>query len=373
MKETEKKTKKQYKRTDAPKGQVAQIKRIQHIHNQIANNKFPNCKTLAKELDVSEMTIHRDMDKLRDDFRAPIEFNYTENGFYYYETYEFTLQKTLEENELQLLTEAKIFLSHFKNTPVYEGMEKVLDSFCANRKYEKDDDLLLRRIALAPSTEPRVHINPKTWEDITEALKKNYVLHLHYPKPSDDITEPSVPVHEQEEDRWTVRPYQILLDKGIGYLLGYVEEKKDVRLFDLNKISHLSTSFRQFDLPEKFEIENFTGGGHFGAFKRFRPKQYKIAFYEAARPIIRNGNWADNQKIEEDDENGRTILTFTAAQDMRILKWVFENMAYAEPLEPPSLVAHWKFNIATMAQMAGFKVKSDLKIEDIERMEREGN
>lgn len=58
---------------------------------------------------------------------------------------------------------------------------------------------------------------------------------------------------------------------------------------------------------------------------------------------------------------------------MRILKWVFENMAYAEPLEPPSLVARWKFNIATMAQMAGFKVKSDIKIEDIERMEREGN
>ena len=115
MKETEKETKKKYKRTDAPKGQVAQIKRIQHIHNQIANNKFPNCRSLAKELDVSEMTIHRDMDKLRDDFRAPIEFNYTENGFHYYETYEFTLQKTLEETELQLLTEAKIFLSHFNN------------------------------------------------------------------------------------------------------------------------------------------------------------------------------------------------------------------------------------------------------------------
>ena len=59
------------------------------------------------------MTIHRDMDKLRDDFRAPIKFNYTENGFYYYELYEFTLQKTLEENELQLLTEAKIFLYYY--------------------------------------------------------------------------------------------------------------------------------------------------------------------------------------------------------------------------------------------------------------------
>lgn len=369
----QKKTKKKYKTTDAPKGPVAQIKRIHYIHKRIANKKFPNCRSLAKELDVSEMTIHRDMDKLRNEFRAPIEFDYEQNGFYYYESYEFTLQKTLEENELQLLTEAKIFLSHFKNTPVYEGMENVLDSFCANRKYEKDDDLLLRRIALAPITEPHVHINPKTWEDITEALKKNYVLYLHYPKPSDDITEPSVPVHEQEEDRWTVRPYQILLDKGTGYLFGYVEEKKDVRLFNLNKISHLNTSFRKFDLPGKFEIENFTGGSHFGAFKRFEPKRYKIAFYEAARPMVRNGNWADDQIIEEDDENGRTIITFTAAQDMRILKWVFENMAYAQPLEPPSLVARWQYNVGVMAQMAGYNVKVNVKIEDVERMEREGN
>lgn len=356
---------------------MKQFDRIRTIHDKIFNHKYPNCSSLAKELGVSKMTIYRDMEIMRapkdaGGFDAPIEFDSGQNGFYYNDHFELSLDKTLENDKIKLLTEAKVFLSHFKNTPVYEGMEEVLDGFCANRRRDNDDDLLLRRIALAPTTEPHVNINPKTWEDITEALKKNYVLYLHYPKKSDDITEPSVPVHEQEEEKWTVRPYQILLDKGTGYLFGYVEQKKDVRLFNLNKIIHLSTSFRKFDLPEKFEIENFTGGGHFGAFKRFEPKQYKIAFYEAARPIIRNGNWADNQKIEEDDENGRTILTFTASQDMRILKWVFENMAYAEPLEPPSLVARWKFNIATMAQMAGFKVKCDIKIEDIERMEREG-
>ena len=48
-------------------------------------------------------------------------------------------------------------------------------------------------------------------------------------------------------------------------------------------------------------------------------------------------------------------------------------MAYAEPLEPPSLVARWKYNVCEMAKMAGFKVESGIKIEDVERMEREGN
>ena len=48
-------------------------------------------------------------------------------------------------------------------------------------------------------------------------------------------------------------------------------------------------------------------------------------------------------------------------------------MAYAQPLEPPSLVARWKYNVGVMAQMAGYKVDVNIKIEDIERMEREGN
>ena len=250
-------------------------------------------------------------------------------------------------------------------------MEEVLDSFCVNRKHDNDDDLLLRRIALAPSTESKIKINPQLWEDLTMALKKNWIVNIKYPKPSDDITEPSIQKKEQEFDRWYVHPYQILMDKGSAYLFGFVKEKKDVLLFDLNRIEQITTSFKHFDLPENFEIENFTGGGHFGAFKRFKPNRYKIAFYEAARPIIRNGNWADDQIIEEDDKNGCTILTFTAAQDMRILDWIFENKAYALPLEPPSLVARWKYNVGVMAQMAGYDVKVGIDITDVERMEKD--
>ena len=158
---------------------------------------------------------------------------------------------------------------------------------------------------------------------MTEALKKNWVISFKYPKPNDDITEP------------------------------------------------LNTLSKHFDLPEKFEVENFTGGGNFGAFKRFRPKQYKIAFYEAARPIVRSGNWAADQEIVEDDENERTIITFTSAQDMGILDWVFENKAYALPLEPPSLVARWRYNVAEMARMAGYDVQHDVDIEEVNRMDRE--
>ena len=56
---------------------------------------------------------------------------------------------------------------------------------------------------------------------------------------------------------------------------------------------------------------------------------------------------------------------------MRVLDWVFENKAYALPLEPPSLVARWRYNVAEMARMAGYDVQHDVDIEEVNRMDRE--
>ena len=94
-----------------------QFNRICFIHQQIALNKYPNCKTLAENLKVSEMTIHRDMNVMRglkpEGFEAPIEFSALENGFFYSQEFELPILKTINENELQILSTAKILLSFF--------------------------------------------------------------------------------------------------------------------------------------------------------------------------------------------------------------------------------------------------------------------
>ncbi len=358
---------------------MKQYERILKIHKKIRNNDYPNCASLAKELGVSEMTIRRDMktltaDKDKGGFGAVLEFDTLNNGFRYVdENFELSLQKNLKTSEVQLLTEAKVFLSHFKNTPVYKEMEEVLDSFCASGKRNDNEDLLLRRIAIAPNPYPAMQINSEVWETLTDALKKNRIVRFRYQAPSSDITEPDLPKKKSESVLCTVHPYQILMDKGSAFLFGFVEEKKDERLFELNKIypETLVEMAKKFILPEKFEIEHFTGGSNLGAFKRFKPKQYKIAFYEAARPMVRNCNLAKDQLIEEDDANCRTIITFKSAQDMRVLDWVFENKAYALPLEPPEFVARWKYNVSEMARMAGYDVPCDVDIEEVNRLDRE--
>ena len=58
-------------------------RRLQTIHHQIKDGRRPNASSLARELRVSTKTVQRDLDYLRDELDAPIEFDRGENGYAY--------------------------------------------------------------------------------------------------------------------------------------------------------------------------------------------------------------------------------------------------------------------------------------------------
>ena len=58
-------------------------RRLQTIHHEIKEGRFPNASSLARQLSVSTKTVQRDLDYLRDELDAPIEFSRDENGYAY--------------------------------------------------------------------------------------------------------------------------------------------------------------------------------------------------------------------------------------------------------------------------------------------------
>ena len=56
-------------------------RRLQTIHHQIKERRYPNATGLAKVLDVSTKTVQRDLDYLRNELAAPIEFDRDNNGY----------------------------------------------------------------------------------------------------------------------------------------------------------------------------------------------------------------------------------------------------------------------------------------------------
>ncbi|MFC1672458.1 hypothetical protein ACFL01_04915, partial [Planctomycetota bacterium] len=65
-----------------------QLRRLMHIDTMIREGerrgKLHNAKTLAREYgEVSEKTIQRDLEFLRDTFRAPIAYDKRAHGYYF--------------------------------------------------------------------------------------------------------------------------------------------------------------------------------------------------------------------------------------------------------------------------------------------------
>jgi len=59
------------------------IERILQIHRLIQAGRYPNANTLAKELEVSAKSIHRDFIFMRERLRLPLKYDDLKFGYFY--------------------------------------------------------------------------------------------------------------------------------------------------------------------------------------------------------------------------------------------------------------------------------------------------
>lgn len=311
------------------------LERISYIHRKIKSGCYPNTKQLAFELESGIATISRDLDYMRDRMFAPIEYDFTHKGYYYTKAFEPSMQNYLSEKDLRVLLSAKVLLSHYKNTPIYDEACSVLDLLSTSAMNGKNT-ALLNRIAVAPTVETAV--NQEIWSAIQDALNKSHVLQFDY------------------TDRWgkqteqrRLRPYQLVLDDGVCYLFGFDELRNAERIFSLVRMRNVCVTETAFDLPEDFEFSNRLENANFGAVFRQKSEHYKIEFYREAQMVVKERKWAENQTITESD--GKTTIEFDSTQFLKIKVWVLSNGCNAKPITPAWLVKEWKRHASEMGKM----------------------
>lgn len=65
--------------------------RIQWLHKKIANNYYPNAMRLAERFNISHRQAQRDVDYLKKNLGAPMEYSLEHKGYYYTEQYSLPL------------------------------------------------------------------------------------------------------------------------------------------------------------------------------------------------------------------------------------------------------------------------------------------
>lgn len=60
--------------------ELVQTLRIHEMDDMIRSGRYPNAGDFARHFEVSVRTVSRDLDILRDRYRAPLEFDKKKNG-----------------------------------------------------------------------------------------------------------------------------------------------------------------------------------------------------------------------------------------------------------------------------------------------------
>src|SRR5947207_15961351 len=84
------------------------------IHQSIQSGKFPNASTLARELEVSTKSIHRDIEFMRDRLDLPLEYDPRRNGYDYAQEVSSFPRLQITEGELFALLVAEKALRQYR-------------------------------------------------------------------------------------------------------------------------------------------------------------------------------------------------------------------------------------------------------------------
>jgi predicted DNA-binding transcriptional regulator YafY len=314
----------------------AVLARIYFIDRQIASGKYPNVHYLAKEYEVGTATIYRDIEYMRDMLNAPIEYSAKHRGWYYEEKSFRLPARFASANDMLALGMAKSLISLYKDTPLFQSADRLLNDITAPLSTDEAPDVKQaawyeKRIIVPPVASSPV--NAETWEIIIDAMKENRVIVFEYKG-----------IWDKDFRSILVRPYQLLFDIGVWYIYGYSEKRSAMRLFSLSRIKNVSLTNEHFTLPKNFDYCLKNDGSYFGIFIGEK-KHYKIAFASNASIDIQERKWATDQKIEVRENDIGIIIDFSSTQYEKILSWVLSYGISARPIQPPELVKEWKKNI----------------------------
>jgi len=298
-----------------------QYPRLQFIDKKISENIYPNCKTLAKEYEVSAKTMERDLDFIRNEFGAPVAYDSSKKGYYYTEPNYRIPWIHITESDLFAICIADRALAAYKNTPIYEKLTDI---------FTKIKNSLPERIKMSTSwlgdhysflEEPHTKINPEIWETISKSIQINKELRIHHKKAT-----------EKKTDMRTVHPYHIINYSGEWYLVAMCTKRNEMRRFAVSRINKAEVMKKSYTVDTEFDIKEYMGNS-FSIFYQEKEFDVKIEFSKQIAPYIEERTWHPEQTIKE-YKNGKIILSMKCTSKLEIKRWILSWGSDAKTVSP---------------------------------------
>jgi predicted DNA-binding transcriptional regulator YafY len=303
------------------------IIRLARMDELMRAKKYPNCGRLAQLFEVSQRTVLRDIEAMKDSLGAPILYSKQRNG-YYYSHDKFTLPSIrLTEGELVAVFLGEELLKKYKNTPFEAEIEK------AFKKIEllMPDFVSLKLDEVSRSfsfdilnTRELNRQDAETFSILSKAIKSRVSVQVVYYSIGRNKTETRV-----------IDPYHLRHTYGTWYLIAYCHTRKAIRTFAVKQIRSIIPLQERFVIPKDFSIDKYLE--HSWRIISGQPLTTVVVRLdkEIARWFIDRKLHASQKTLENKD--GSLTLTFKVSGTDEIKRWIMSMGKYAKVIEPKAL------------------------------------
>lgn len=316
-----------------------------HMHARLQAGRYPNCRKLADELEVSSKTVQRDLDFMRDRLGLPIEYDQLHFGFFYSEPVASFPNIEISEGELVGLYIGQKALAQYKGTsfeaPLSTAFRKITDGLRDTISFtwgELDSTISFRSIG-------RTAADLNVFEQLSHAVFKQLEVRFEYKKPG----------AKNYEER-SVQPYHLGCVENLWYLFAFDLDRGQLRTFALPRIRNVRVSKSRFRRPTDFSI-----GKHleqsFGVYARPTKTKHnvRISFDPFAAPLVQERQWHPSQKIKP-LRSGGAELSMTLGNLEEIERWILSWGSHAEALGPAELKTRIAKTVSALAGTYGTPV-----------------
>jgi predicted DNA-binding transcriptional regulator YafY len=300
------------------------LERMLRIHESLQSGKFPNATTLARELEVSTKSIHRDIQFMRDRLNLPIEFAPSNNGYFYNGEVSAFPTMQITEGELFALVVAEKALQQYRGT----SFEKPLLSAIKKMEQALPDTISLNLADIEQTISFRTRaeqiLDLKIFDVLAKAAARREQIELAYRKPGQ--TKPEARI---------VDPYHLANINGEWYLFAFDHTRKDIRTFAPARIKSVKPTGKTFERPQKFSLEKRLRDS-FGVHSGQGEHEVVICFNPRAADYVREKKWHESQRLRE-LKNGGVELSLKLSSLAEIERWVLSWGGDAKVLKPREL------------------------------------
>lgn len=309
---------------------MSQLERVYFINRKIKKNSFVTISEVTENFEVSERTVKRDIEYMRNRLNAEIEYSHSIRGYIYKNNFKF--MENFDEKMVIFYSFIKSLSENLSYIPllsenILQNISKVLDS-----EHKIIPDMIKYEL------NEFENIDFSFFKVIFESVINNKQLRIVY--------ESSV----GKKSKRDIEAVKLINYSGKWYLFAYCHKSQDLRMFLLSGISYITElekdSEGNYDVDEiNEEIDK-----GFGIYKSNTTNNVTIRFYDPVMHIVKTQIWHKNQARVFGEKDGVKYieLTIPVASYKEILGKVLRYGADAEVIAPIDFKEMWKDSIRKM-------------------------